>query len=108
MSDLSDDCQSLEESAIELESRRREMYRALAAKLCSASADPESVDFGAVFRLSQKVLERTDLDMSRMFKVSRPTISRWTRGITAPHPVMRRAMFDLLQAQLRERLKTGR
>ncbi|MFM5906286.1 MAG: hypothetical protein ACKOPO_01645 [Novosphingobium sp.] len=108
MAEMSKEQAALEQSASELESRRREMYRALAEKLCLAIADSEGVDFGATFRLSQKVLEKSDLEMSRLFKVSRPTVGRWSRGITAPHPMMRRAVYELLQSQLQERLRANR
>lgn len=40
----------------------------------------------------EQLLMLDDLEMAKLLKVSRPTISRWVRGISTPHPLMRKAI----------------
>ena len=57
-----------------------------------------SVDFSALVKLAQKHLDLDDLEMSRLLKVSRPTIGRWVRGESStPHPLSRKAIFEDVQ-----------
>ena len=67
-----------------------------------------SVDFSALVKLAQKHLDLDDLEMSRLLKVSRPTIGRWVRGDSTPHPLSRKAIFDVLAKQARARAKSLR
>lgn len=79
---------------------------ALAKRLDAASST--SVDFSALVQLAQRHLVLDDLEMSRLLKVSRPTIGRWVRGDSTPHPLARKAIFDVLAKQARARAKSLR
>jgi hypothetical protein len=76
--------------------QRQHVLATLIEELGAAAIDPEKADFSRILNHAQKLLRKTDLDMSVLFKVSRPTVNRWTRGITAPHPMLRKAVFDTL------------
>lgn len=69
---------------------------------CRADGD---VDFAGLLKVSQQLLQLDDLEMSRMLKVSRPTIGRWIRGVSAPHALGRGAIFDVLVKKARSRAK---
>jgi hypothetical protein len=92
-----------------LEESRAEMARCLdeLAKNLNAALSA-SVDFSALVKLAQKHLDLDDLEMSRLLKVSRPTIGRWVRGDSTPHPLSRKAIFDVLAKQARARAKSLR
>lgn len=92
----------------DFERRRHEMLAALVEELGNAALDPEQAEFSRILRHAQKLLGRTDLEMSLLFKVSRPTIGRWTRGVTAPHPMLRRAAFDSLLVEAKRAVKGSR
>jgi transcriptional regulator with XRE-family HTH domain len=49
-----------------------------------------------------------DEDCARLFDVSRPTITRWRNGSTAPSRVVRRLVSDVLKKQATKRLRTRR
>jgi hypothetical protein len=88
--------------------KRHEIFGALVQELASASSDPEAAEFGRVFHHAQSVLGKTDLQMSLLFKVSRPTVGRWARSVTAPHPMLRKAVFDVLLGEAKQALKALR
>jgi hypothetical protein len=85
--------------------QRHAVFEGLARELQQASADPAAAEFGKVLSHAQKVLGKSDLQISQLFKVSRPTVNRWTRGVTAPHPMLRKAIFDSLLGELRQAIK---
>lgn len=70
-----------------------------------ASFDPESprVEFTRRFREAAAVLELTHIDLARKFKISRPTAGRWERGESAPHPLGRKAVFDVLMREAKNK-----
>lgn len=88
--------------------RRQEMLSTLIEELGNAALDPGQAEFGRIVRHAQKLLNKTDIEMSLLFKVSRPTIGRWTRGITAPHPMLQRAAFDTLLVEAKRSLRSVR
>jgi hypothetical protein len=93
----------------QLEASRAEMARGLdelAKNLDAASSTP--VDFPALLKLAQKHLDLDDLEMSRILKVSRPTIGRWVRGDSTPHHLSRKTIFDVLAKKARARAKSWR
>lgn len=47
---------------------------------------------------AQTVLDCSDADLSRMLRVSRPTIGRWKTGASAPHPLGQQAVATTLNA----------
>jgi hypothetical protein len=63
-------------------------------------------DFGQLFGLAQDILRLDDLKMSRLLKVSRPTIGRWARGVSTPHPLAREAIIAALVREARDQSKS--
>jgi hypothetical protein len=55
-------------------------------------ADDDAL-FCSLFRQAQTVLEMDDENLANQCKVTRTTVNRWVRGITAPHAVMQEAAF---------------
>lgn len=51
------------------------------------------------------LLQLMDKDIAHEFGVSRPTVTRWRNGANAPHPVMRKHVYDLLERRARALLK---
>jgi hypothetical protein len=94
----------VEESRATIARALDELGRKLDA-VSSALADP---DFPGLIKLAQKLLKLDDLEMSRLLKVSRPTIGRWVRGVSAPHPLARKAIFDVLAKKARADAKSLR
>lgn len=92
----------------EFERQRQAILAKLIEELGTAILDPEAAEFSRIFRHAQKVLGKSDLDMSMLFKVSRPTIGRWVRGVTAPHPMLRKAAYDSLLVEAKRTLKVLR
>jgi hypothetical protein len=83
--------------------------RALNALVASLSA-PSAVekDFAQLFGYAQKILRLDDLKLSTLLKVSRPTIGRWVRGVSAPHPLARKAIFAALAKEARDQVRSLR
>lgn len=77
----------------------------LIAKLEAAAATDEEIEFGGLVRAAQQLLELDDTDMARILNVSRPTIGRWIRGTSSPHPLMRRAICGALIKDARAKLR---
>ena len=76
--------------------------------LAASLGDPAAIerDFGRRFGLAQKILRLDDLGMSRLLKVSRPTIGRWARGDSTPHPLARKAIFAALAKEAKAQAKS--
>jgi transcriptional regulator with XRE-family HTH domain len=88
-----------------LEQARIQDLESLIAGLQNFSFEAERSEFSRLFDRAQRVLEIDDLELARMLRVSRPTIGRWARGESAPHPLGRKPVFVMLakvaQAKLR-------
>jgi len=58
-----------------------------------------------LFVRAQLALEVDDTELARALRVSRPTIGRWARGDSAPHPIGRRpalmSLAELAEAKLK-------
>ncbi len=94
-----------------VERARAQMSEALdelVSKLAAASLTDADVDFGGLVNAAQRLLALDDGDMARMLKVSRPTIGRWIRRSSSPHPLARGAIFEALSGQARIRVKSLR
>jgi transcriptional regulator with XRE-family HTH domain len=67
--------------------------------------EAERVEFSRLFDRAQSILELDDTELARTLRVSRPTIGRWARGESAPHPLGRRPVFyvlaDIAEAKLK-------
>jgi len=77
----------------------------LVAKLEAAAASEDELDFGGLVKAAQQLLELDDTDMARTLNVSRPTIGRWIRGVSSPHPLTRRAICSALVKKARSKIK---
>jgi len=88
---------------------RANSLRSLVAALKAFTEEDTREQFTELFARATRVLEVDDLSLARALRVSRPTISRWAAGKSAPHPLGRKPVFELLirQAQSRLRRLTG-
>ena len=77
----------------------------LIAKLQAAGQSEAELDFAGLVRAAQQLLELDDTEMARVLNVSRPTIGRWVRGVSSPHPLTRRAICDALIRKARGKMK---
>jgi transcriptional regulator with XRE-family HTH domain len=89
----------------EHEAERVKMLELLAGTLRSFNGVEDREAFSRLFHAAQTILEFDDLELARALRVSRPTVSRWTRGESAPHPLGRepalRLLADMADAKLR-------
>lgn len=69
--------------------------QALVHMLESANVDDDGT-FAVVVDAFCAVAGFSDLDLANSFGMSRPGVTRWRRGVTAPHPVMRPAIVRTL------------
>lgn len=77
----------------------------LIAKLDAVAASDGELQFGGIVKAAQKLLELDDAEMARTLNVSRPTINRWIRDVSSPHPVTRKAICDTLVKRARSRIR---
>ncbi len=78
----------------------------LSAELRTAQQDEFGRDeFTKIFASALRVLELEPGYVAKLFKVSRPTVSRWTRGESAPHPLGRGPVFKLFERETARRLR---
>ncbi len=90
----------------EAEQARVESLRNLIVLLGQAEkADVDRQEFSRLFRLSTHVLELDQETVAQSFRISRPTISRWESGRSAPHPLGRGPVFQLLKKLAKSRLR---
>ncbi len=87
---------------------RAKVLDTLVTQLGIASAEGTGGDFRVLFDAAQQVLHLDDLALSRILKVSRPTVGRWVRGVSAPHPLARKAIFNVLSGSARAEAKSLR
>jgi hypothetical protein len=85
-----------------------EMIRSLSQFTSSEDDSP----FATLFQYAQSLLELDDRELSAELQVSRPTIGRWARGESAPHPLGQRAVMqtlsDLANVRLRRHARANR
>ncbi len=60
------------------------------------------------FSLCMELLDAEDGEMCGYFGVSRPTVNRWKRGITHPHPVMIEFVYEDLVKLIDIQLDMGK
>lgn len=80
----------------DLEQQRMLTLANLATTLRVFPFDAARAEFSRLFNRAQLVLETDDLELARLLRVSRPTVGRWTRGESAPHPIGRKPVFMVL------------
>lgn len=83
---------------------RGEALDRLLQELRTFPEDGDRAAFSTLFKEAQLILEQDDLELARLFKVSRPTIGRWARGESAPHPIGRKPVFAALAKIARAKL----
>jgi len=64
--------------------------------------------FAGLITRAQDVLEAEDDELADRLGVSRPTIGRWERGETAPHPIGRPGVLRVLANMANEKLRFHR
>ena len=70
------------------------------------TAEPmDDARFHEVFSCGVTLLNLSDKDVAREFGASRPTVTRWRNGANAPHPAMRKHVYDLLERHAKRILK---
>lgn len=67
--------------------------------------EADRAEFSRLFDRAQSVLEVDDTELARTLRVSRPTIGRWARGDSAPHPIGRGAVLLSLAEFAEAKLK---
>ena len=65
-------------------------------ELRSADTSNEKV-FQELLNSGMKLMMMNDEDIAYQFGVSRPTVTRWRNGKNAPHPAMRKVIFNWLR-----------
>lgn len=89
----------------ETHSAMAETVDTLISKLEKLSEAEDASEFGALIGVAQSALLLDDLEMSRLLKVSRPTIGRWIRGFSVPHSLARKAILDVLAKKAKAHAK---
>ena len=75
---------------------KRKVLEGLVVRLKNTSRDVFE-EFAPVFGYTLDVLELSDAKFARIFGVSRPTVTRWRNGVTAPHRRMRDTVLTFLE-----------
>lgn len=98
------------ESALpESEARRAAVLRMLISALRSFSANAaDDSKFCSLLKHSQSVIELDDDELGDILKVSRTTVGRWSRGVTAPHAIMQESVFKTIARFAESKLKHHR
>jgi hypothetical protein len=81
---------------VEHEQLRVTTLQHLVAALTGFSLNADRAEFSRLFDHAQRVLEVDDTYLARLLRVSRPTIGRWARGDSAPHPIVRKPVLTSL------------
>lgn len=81
----------------------------LAEALRNFPVEAERAEFSRLFDRAQSVLEVDDTELARTLRVSRPTIGRWARGDSAPHPIGRGSVLlslaEFAEAKLKHHMR---
>jgi hypothetical protein len=73
----------------------------------AASADATEDDhFPRLVSDARAVFELSDQSLADELLVSRPTISRWSRGVNLPHRAMRKPIVEWIRTEAVSRLRT--
>lgn len=62
-------------------------------------------EFQGILTEGMELLDLTDEACARLFDVSRPTVTRWRNGSTAPLRAMRRLLSGVLKKEATKRLR---
>lgn len=61
------------------------------------TSQTDDAAFKSVVARGMDLLQLLDSDLAHHLGVSRPTVNRWRSGANAPHPAMRKHVFDWLR-----------
>lgn len=86
--------------------RRVESLDAITERLSAFREGGSRQEFTELFKDAMLILEFTDEELARMFKISRPTVGRWARGHSAPHPLGHKAVFDVLAREAKKKRRS--
>ena len=98
------DFQPLVDKLREAEARQGEVLRDLIQRLKDAPTDDDKA-FANLFALATEILKRSDAELAEELSVVRPTIGRWARGESRPHPLGRKSVFRVLQKLAEDHLR---
>jgi len=87
------------------ESERVTALRQMIDALRSFRSNDDRAPFSEFVRYAQSLLELDDAELSGRLRVSRPTIGRWVRGQSAPHPLGQSAVIQTLADLAMQKLK---
>jgi transcriptional regulator with XRE-family HTH domain len=89
------------------EPTRKQVLSDLVQSLLSYQKSERSdrANFAALVLDAQRIFEVDDQEFARRLGVSRPTIGRWVRAETAPHPIGRHGVLLELANWANEKLK---
>jgi DNA-binding transcriptional regulator YiaG len=74
----------------------------------TAQGATEDDHFRDIIRDVRVVLELSDQNLADELLVSRPTISRWSRGVNLPHRALRKPIVTWIAAEAAQRLRALR
>jgi hypothetical protein len=94
MATMFDDVQPLVQRFRDSETRYVEMLRELVQKLKGARLEDDAA-FAHLFTLATEIFHRSDSELAKELRVARPTIGRWARGESCPHPLSRKSVFQV-------------
>lgn len=79
----------------EAENLHVQALRELIQRLKDAPIDSDDT-FAELVGAAAEILQYDDKELARSLAVARPTIGRWVRGESSPHPLGRRSVFKAL------------
>ena len=86
--------------------RQQELHALLKSLLgYQKSERADRTEFAQLITEAQRILEVDDAELARRLGVSRPTIGRWARGETAPHPLGRAGVLTELADWTTDKLR---
>ena len=65
----------------------------------------DAVAFQQAVSLARDVLELSDVALSKLLGVSRPSLQRWRSGTHAPHLFVRQKLIELLRAEVQRKVR---
>jgi hypothetical protein len=74
-------------------------------KLIGLLKAPGNTQFQVLFKHAQDTIELKDVIIADGLKISRPTVGRWARGESSPHPLGRPSIYNWLIKEAAKKLK---
>jgi hypothetical protein len=95
MAAVFDDVEPLVQKLRDSETRHVETLRELVQRMKEARLEDDRA-FAQLFALATEIFHRSDSELAKELHVARPTIGRWARGESCPHPLSRKSVFQVL------------